>query len=145
LFRAGDSLENFACRLGLDEGFGIGIVVLQVIHNGVLELGDALEGPAANAVSGDLGEEALDHVEPGSRGRREVEVETRMGLEPGRGFMGGVVVNHEMKVETLWGLLIDQLEKAQELAMPMARQAVPMTLPSSMLSAANKVVVPLRL
>jgi len=77
-----------------------------------------------------------------------VEVETRMGLEPalhGRGFMGGVVVNHEMKVETLWGLLIDQLEKAQELAMPMARQAVPMTLPSSMLSAANKVVVPLRL
>jgi len=50
-----------------------------------------------------------------------------------------------MKVETLWGLLIDQLEKAQELAMPMARQAVPMTLPSSMLSAANKVVVPLRL
>ena len=103
-------------------------MVLQVIHNGVLELGDALEGPAANAVSGDLGEEALDHVEPGSRGRREVKVETRMGLEPalhGRGFMGGVVVNHEMKVETLWGLLIDQLEKAQELAMPMARQAGP--------------------
>src|SRR6516165_7110806 len=56
---------------------------------------------------------------------QEVEVETRMGLEPGRGFMGGVVVNHEMKVEALWGLLIDQLEKAQELAMPMARQAGP--------------------
>src|SRR5579872_4754924 len=53
-------------------------------------------------------------------------MEARMGLEPalyGGSFMGGVVVNHEMEVEALRGLLIDQPQKAQELAMPMARQA----------------------
>ena len=33
-------------------------------HNGTLELGDALEGSPADAPSGDLGEEALNHVEP---------------------------------------------------------------------------------
>jgi hypothetical protein len=31
---------------------------------GSLELGNALEDAAADAVAGDLGEEALDHVEP---------------------------------------------------------------------------------
>jgi hypothetical protein len=39
-------------------------VVLQAFHDGALELGEALESAAANVVSGDLGEEALDHVEP---------------------------------------------------------------------------------
>ena len=60
-----------------------------MMHDGVFQLGDALEGAASNAVSGDLGEEALHHVEPGSRGRREVQMEARMRLEPalyGRGF-----------------------------------------------------------
>lgn len=45
----------------------MGIVVLQVFHDGALEFGHTLEGAAANAISGDLGEEALDHVEPGAR------------------------------------------------------------------------------
>jgi hypothetical protein len=32
--------------------------------------------------SGDLGEEAFDHVEPGRRGQREVQVKARMRCEP---------------------------------------------------------------
>ena len=75
MFRTGDFPEDFARGFGPDEGLGIGVVVLLVIH---LELGDAVEGAATNAVSGDLGEEALDHVEPGSRGRREVRMKARM-------------------------------------------------------------------
>jgi hypothetical protein len=43
---------------------------------------EALEGAAANAFSSDLGEEPLDHVEPGGRGRREVQMEAGMSLEP---------------------------------------------------------------
>ena len=35
----------------------------------------------------------------------------------GRGFVSGVVINDEMEIETGGGLLVDQLEKAQELAM----------------------------
>ena len=74
------------------------------------------------------GEEAFDHVEPGSRGRREVQVEAGMRLEPAlyrRGLMGGIVVDDEMEIETGGGLLVDQFEKAQELAMSMARHASP--------------------
>src|SRR5215471_9172645 len=95
---------------------------------GVLELGDGFEGAAADAVSGDLGEEALDHVEPGRRSRCEVQVEARMGLEPALHdgcLMGGVVIDDEVKVETFGGLLIDQPEKAQELTMTMAWHARP--------------------
>jgi hypothetical protein len=111
-----------------DEGLGVGIVVLQVPHNSALELGDALEGAAPDAVSGDLGEKALDHVKPGGRGRREVQMEARMRCDPalhGCGLLSGIVINDKMEIETRWGLLFDQLEKMQELAMSMARQASP--------------------
>jgi hypothetical protein len=50
-----------------------------------------------------------------------------------------------MEIEIGRGVLIDQFEKAQEFAMTMARHATPDNLPSSMFSAANRVVVPLRL
>ena len=128
MFRTGDLFEDFAGRLGPDEWLGVCVVVFQVFHDGAFELRDTLEGAAADTFSGDLGEEPLDHVEPGSRGRREVQMEAGMGFEPalyGRRLMGGVVVNDEMEIETGGGLLVDQSEKAQELAMSMARHAGP--------------------
>src|SRR3712207_8539494 len=45
-------------------------------------VGDALEGAAPDALAGDLGEEPLDQVEPGRRGRREMQVEARMLRQP---------------------------------------------------------------
>lgn len=115
MFRTGDLFEDLARRLGPDEGLGVGIVVLQVFHNGAVELRDALEDAAADAVSGDLGEEPLNHVEPGSRGRREVQMEAGMRFDPalyGWGLVSGVVVNAEMEIETGGGLLVDQFESA---------------------------------
>jgi hypothetical protein len=44
LFRRGDLFEDFAGRLGPDEGLGIGIVVFQVLHDGALEFSNAFEG-----------------------------------------------------------------------------------------------------
>ena len=41
----------------------------------------------------------------------------------GGSLVGCVVVNDEMEIESGGGLLIDQFEKAQELAMTMARHA----------------------
>jgi hypothetical protein len=54
--------------------------------------------------------------------------------------MSGIVVDDQMQVEIGRGLLIDWPKKAQELPVAMALQ-VPITLPSSILSAANRVVV----
>ena len=42
--------------------------------DGRLEVGDADEDAALQALAGQLGEEALDGVEPGRGGAREVEV-----------------------------------------------------------------------
>jgi transposase len=128
LFRAGDFFEDFAGGLGPDEGLGVGIVVFEIVHDGAFELGDACEDAAADAVAGDLGEEPLDHVEPGRRGGREVQVKAGMRLEPalyGGGLMGGVIVDDEMEVEIGRGLLIDQLQETQELAVAMARHTRP--------------------
>src|SRR6516225_6990313 len=86
------------------------------------------EGAAADPVAGDLGKEALDHIEPGSRGRCEVQMEARMGLEPalnGSGLVGGIIIDDQMQVEVGRGPLVDLLEKTQELPMPMARHASP--------------------
>ena len=109
MFRPGDLFEDFAGRFGPDEGLGVGIVVLQVFHDGALEFGDALERAAPDTVSGDLGKEAFNHIEPRRRSRCEVEMEARVRLKPtlhAGGLMGGVVVSDQMKIETGRGLLI---------------------------------------
>jgi hypothetical protein len=57
-----------------------------------------------------------------------VQMEAGMRLDPalyGRSLVSGIVVNDEMEIETGGGLLVDQFEKAQELAMSMARHASP--------------------
>jgi hypothetical protein len=98
LFRSGDFFEDFVGGLGPDEWFGVGIVFFQVLHDGVLQLGDAFEGAASNALSGDLGEESFDHVEPGRRGGCEVQMEAWMRLEPafyGGRLMRGIVVDDD--------------------------------------------------
>ena len=117
MFRTGDFFEDFVGGFGPDERLWIGIVVVQVVMDSALKFGDALEGAAADAVSRDLGEEALNHVEPGGRGRREVQMEAGMRLEPalyGRGLVSGIVVDHQMEIEIGRGLMIDQPEKAQK-------------------------------
>src|SRR5271163_3373447 len=81
---------------------------------------------STDALSGDLGKEALDHVEPRARRGREVQVKARMLLEPAfdRGsLVGGVIVDDEMQVEIRLCPFVDGLEEAQELAMPVAGHA----------------------
>jgi hypothetical protein len=100
---------DLARRLGPDEGLGVGIVVVQVFDNGALELRDALEGAAADAISSDLGEEPLNHIEPGGRGGCEVQMEAGVRFDPALyswGLVSGIVVYDEMEIETSGGLLI---------------------------------------
>ena len=62
--------ENDISGLGPYEGFWIGIVLGEIVANGDLQLGDAGEDAAPDALAGDLGEEALDQIQPGGRGQR---------------------------------------------------------------------------
>lgn len=53
-----------------------------VLLNGTDQFGDALEHAALQAIGREAAEKALDHVEPGCRGRREVQMEARMFFQP---------------------------------------------------------------
>jgi len=80
----GRFFENGVGGFGSDEGNGVLIVLGEIVVDGLLQLGGAFEGDAADAVSDDLDEEALDHVEPGGRRRREVDVEAQVFHTQGR-------------------------------------------------------------
>ena len=82
LFALGRLFEDVRGRGGPDEGFGFGIVLLEIGFNCGLEFGDAAEDAAASGVAGDQAEEALDQINPGGRGWREVEVKAGVALEP---------------------------------------------------------------
>ena len=98
-------------------------MLLEVITDRLFEFGDAGEGAAPDALHRDLGEEALDEVEPRSASRREVEMEARMFREPGLHLgrlVRSVVIEHEMDVEWRSHAAVDPTQEADELlrAMP---------------------------
>ena len=71
----------------------------EIVVDGLLQLGDTYENAATDACSGDLGKEALDHVEPGRRGRGEVDVEAWVFFQPPFDrwcLVGGVVVDDQV-------------------------------------------------
>ena len=76
MFRTRDFTEDFDGSLGPDVGLGMAIVVVEIVHDGLLQFVDALEDAAADAFSGDLGKEALDHVEPRAGSEREAQMKT---------------------------------------------------------------------
>ena len=95
--------------LGPDERFGTGIVAVEIVVDRVLELGDAPEDATPDAFGRDLGEEALDEVEPGCTRGCEVQLEAPMLGEPG--------------LHLLLHAPLDPLQEADELLGTMARLA----------------------
>ena len=107
-----------------------------------------LNTPRADAVLGDQAEEALDLVEPGSRGRGEVHMEARMALQPGLDLgmlVGGVVVGDQVHVEVLRRLGIDPAQELEPFLMAMARHALADHLAGGDVERGEQGVVPWRL
>ena len=74
----------------VDEGADLGVEVL-----------DGGEDSSADGRTVDDGQEDLDHVEPGGAGGGEVDVDARVGLQPGAhlgGLVGCVVVHHQVQL-----------------------------------------------
>ena len=133
---------------GPGEGFGVVVGFGEVSIDGGLEIDDAGEDAALQSLPGQFGEEALDGIEPGRRGRDDVEMEPGVPFEPGQHLgmlVRGVVVDDQVELSHGRGLAVNLVEEADEFLMPVARHACPMTLPWSTSSAANSVVVPFRL
>jgi len=66
------------------------VVVFEVSTDGVFEFAGAAVSSAAQLLFGEQREPALDQVEPGAAGRREVQLEARMA-QPPRRLMAGVL------------------------------------------------------
>src|SRR5262245_65280874 len=93
----------------------------------LLQLGHAPERTAADALLRDIGEEALDEIEPGGAGRREVQLEAAMPGKPrlhlGR-LVRPVVVEHQVDVEVPLHAPLDALQEADKLFRTMPGMAL---------------------
>ena len=72
--------------------------------DGGLQLCDALEDAATDALTGDLGEEAFDEIQPRGRCWNEVQLETRMLFKPRLNFLclvRRIVIDDQMEIEML--------------------------------------------
>lgn len=85
-----------------------------VLINGGDQLGDAAEYAALQPVGRNTAEKALDHVEPGRGGWREMDMETRMLLQPLLDL--GMLVRRIVVTDQMQGLALGRLpiDLAQE-------------------------------
>src|SRR3954467_3953091 len=88
-----------------------------------LEIDHTSEDTAFQSLLGKFGEEALDGVEPRAGGRREVEGEVRMPVEPLRYLrmlVGSVVVEDHVHELSGRHLRLNSIQEADELLVTMA-------------------------
>ena len=88
---------------------------VDVLLDRIGDIAHALKDPATEAVDCEIAEEAFDHVQPRSTRWSEVDMESRIALEPDFTlfvFMGGVVVTNDMDILSFRNIAADQVEKA---------------------------------
>ena len=146
---AADFGEDGFGGFGPHEGLWFIVVLLDVAVDGALEIGDRAEGAALEPAAGQRGEEALDGVQPGAGCRCEVEGPACMPAQPGDRF--GVLVGAVVVEDRMDGLAGRGTSRSMALRKRMNSwcrwrcMQRPITVPSRTLSAANRLVVRLRL
>ena len=119
--------DDFLWTFGPGEWLWVVVAVFDPVFNRRLEFRHAGECASPDALAGDFGEQPFDEIEPRAGCRREVNMEAGMALEPslhGGGFVGGVIVGDEVKVEMGGGCAADLFQERQKLGGAMAGQAL---------------------
>ena len=119
----GDRLEDLVGGLGPGEGARVFVPVRQPVADVGAQLAHRTVDAAARLAGGQLGEPALDEVQPGGAGGGEVQREARMGEQPAphrRGLEGGVVVEDEVDLKVGRDLTLQRRQEALELDRAMA-------------------------
>ena len=109
-----DSGDDFVWVCGPDEGFGVMVGLRDEAVDSSLEIDHASEDTALQSLLGKFGEESFDCVEPRARGRREVEGEARMAVEPLthlRMLVDGVVVEDHAHKLSGWHLRLNGIQE----------------------------------
>ena len=98
-----------------------------VVANGILQLRDAPENAASNALLRDVTKTSLHQIQPRTAGGREVHMETLVSFQPFlniRMFMGRVVVDNQMQVQVGGRLGVDLPQEFQPFLMAMLLHAL---------------------
>ena len=145
---APDGGDDFVWICGPNEGLRPFVVLGQEAVDGGLKVDEGMKDAAFEASVGEFCEEALDGIEPGARRWCKVEGKARVPVEPLADLwvlVSGIVVEDHMDCFAGWGAGFDQIEKRMNSWWRWRCMLRPITVPSSTLSAAKSVVVPLRL
>src|SRR5437899_3328977 len=84
---------------------------LQELVDSLLQIGDTAKGAASHGLLGQLTKPTLHLVEPTRTGGNKMKTEAGMAREPGlhfRMFVRAVIVQHQMELQFLGKLLIQQ-------------------------------------
>lgn len=109
-------LPEIALRLLIPQG--------EIVLKGLNELANTGEASVSDRIPGNIGEEALDPVQPGTAGGREVNTEARVPLQPGLYvgvFVGGVIVDDRVESQVLRSFAIQLFEESQPLRISAVR------------------------
>lgn len=115
-----DLLQNIRCFGGSYEGLGLLIVPLDVELDFVDQLLHIVKDATADAVLGQVAEEALDHVQPGTTVWGEVDTEPSMTFEPALHlgvFVCGVVVDDQVDLPIVGCGEIDRIQEPEPFLM----------------------------
>jgi hypothetical protein len=126
LTKSFDFLENRIGSSGPNEGACFGVVGSDEVIDLRHQFFDAAERAATNGFLGDDVEPNFDLVEPGSVGRREVNLVAGMGSQPtldARMLVRGVVVHDQVNSQPSGDVGIDLPEKVQVFLVTMATAA----------------------
>jgi hypothetical protein len=109
-----DTRQDLVCRSGPDEWFGIFVVNLDVLPDGVFQLFDAAEDTTTNALVGDLSKPAFDQIQPGTVSGREMDMETGPFGQPVPDdgcLVRSVIIHHHVDIEPRGYVGLDGVEK----------------------------------
>ena len=125
---ASDGGQDVFCGLGPSEGSRVCVDRIDIAPNGLLKLLGRAMDAAPELFLGQEREKALDLVEPGGSGRREVDMPAGMPGQPaldGRGLVGGVVVHHQVDVEVVGNPGFESTQELEGLPAAVARKTLP--------------------
>src|SRR6185437_1414308 len=110
-----DLFEDIGGFCGPDEGFRLPVVVVGELSDGFEQFLDIAKNTAPQAFFGQVAEEALDHIEPRTTCKSEVNVEPFAPVNPARHggvFVCGVVVHDEVHLPVFRHQPVDDSKEA---------------------------------
>jgi hypothetical protein len=125
---AGDAGEDLICGSGPDERLGMFVVHGDKFADRRFEILHTAKHVTANSFVGEFGKPALDQVDPGPVGGREVNMKVGALGEPvpdERRVMRAVIIYNEMNVPTSRNLRFDQVQELTKLDGAMAAAQLP--------------------